>query len=358
MATMCSGKLANLADAIFRFLLSSQSEKMVSSESSGIFGDYCRESRNKSASEGSSNSSDSDNRFRRGKMSSKRSFTVNQGVRAPPRGPGKSPTRLEVNDVARPSNQASGTAWKSKGDKKEFPEASKPKKKSGKRKKCRKNTSSDSSQLSDTPSSSSSSSDEERKRRSRKQRKKKQTSSSSDSDSSYDEPSADDEHDSSKAKKFTLDKFRTKQLMNFLFKSSKTDELKRLRGEYAPKFTSKHFDLKRPKLDRQVNRRLKRVRSHEASRAFIREKNLANIQFQVLDVFRPLLYAWALIGAGDACEENPLFSAVVCAIKLLGNCFNYLSGQRRANVLRVTDPEYADVANDLELFDPKESGYL
>ena len=111
-------------------------------------------------------------------------------------------------------------------------------------------------------------------------------------------------------------------------------------------------------MDRQMKRRLKRVRSHEASRAITREKNLANIQFKILDVFRPLLYSWALIGSGEASEKNPLYAAVVCAIKLLGHCFNYLSGQRRSNILKVTDPEYEDVANDQELLDPRELAHL
>ena len=107
-----------------------------------------------------------------------------------------------------------------------------------------------------------------------------------------------------------------------------------------------------------MKRRLKRVRSHEASRAITREKNLANNQFKILDVFRPLLYSWALIGSGESSEENPIYAAVVGAFKLPGHCFNYLSGQRRSNILKVTDPENEDVANDHELFDPKESAYF
>ena len=121
----------------------------------------------------------------------------------------------------------------------------------------------------------------------------------------------------SRAKEFILKKSRTKQLINFLSKSYKAEELKHLRSEYAPKFASKTFDLKRPKLDRQMKRRLKRVRSHEASRAITREKNLANNQFKILDVFRPLLYSWALIGSGESSEENPIYAAVVGAFKLL-----------------------------------------
>ena len=168
--------------------------------------------------------------------------------------------------------------------------------------------------------------------------------------------SSDD--DGSTRKKFTLSKNRTKQLFGFLTNSLKTDELKSLRNDYAPKFDLKHFDLKRPKLDRQVKRRLKRVRSYDATRAAAKEKNLANIQFKVVDVFRPLLYAWALICSGEASEEHPLQAVVVCAMKLLGHCFNYLSGQRRFNILKITDPEYEDVANDPDLFNKKEFSQL
>lgn len=60
----------------------------------------------------------------------------------------------------------------------------------------------------------------------------------------------------------------------------------------------------------------------------------------VLYVFHPLLYSWALFSSGEVSEENPLFTVVVCAIELLGHCFNYLFGQRRTNVLRVIGPEY------------------
>ena len=146
--------------------------------------------------------------------------------------------------------------------------------------------------------------------------------------------------------------------MGFLTKAFKAEELKNLRNDYSPKFDSKFFDLKRPKLDRQVKRILKRVSSYDAARASAKEKNLANIQFKVLDVFRPLLYAWALICAGEASEEHPLQAAVVCAMKLLGHCFNYLSGHRRLNILRVTDPEYEDVANDPDMFDKKDFSHL
>ena len=128
-----------------------------------------------------------------------------------------------------------------------------------------------------------------------------------------------------------------------------------MRKDYAPKFDSKHFDLKRPKVDRQVRRRIERVRSYIA---VAKEKNLANIKFKVLDVFRPLLYAWALICSGEATEDHPLQAAVVCAMKLLGHCFNYLSGQRRSNILKVTDPEYEDVANDAALFNNKGFSHL
>ena len=134
--------------------------------------------------------------------------------------------------------------------------------------------------------------------------------------------------------------------------------MKALRKEYEPRFDSKSFELKRPKLDRTIKRRLKRVRSQEAARASAKEKNLANLQFKILDVFRPLLYAWALICSGDAGEEHPLNSAVVCSIKLLGHCFHHLSAQRRANISKVTDPEYVDVANESDLFDPRESADL
>lgn len=49
-------------------------------------------------------------------------------------------------------------------------------------------------------------------------------------------------------------------------------------------------------------------------------ENLANIQFKVLDVFRPLVYAWCLIWSDEASEEHPLHSAVVCSMNLLGHC--------------------------------------
>lgn len=182
------------------------------------------------------------------------------------------------------------------------------------------------------------------------------SSSSSSSSSDFSDLSSD--VDGSTRKKFTLSKNRTKQLFGFLTKSLKTDELKGLRNDYAPKFDLKHFDFKRPKLERQVKRRLKRVRSYDATRAAAKEKNLANIQFKVVYVFRPLLYAWALICSGEASEEHPLQAAVVCAMKLLGHCFNYLSGQRRFNILKITDPEYEDVANEPDLFNKKEFSQL
>lgn len=105
------------------------------------------------------------------------------------------------------------------------------------------------------------------------------------------------------------------ELNNFavlITKTYKTEELKKLRNAYSPKMDKKYFDLKKPKLDRQMKRRLKRVKSNEASRAQAREKNLSNVQYKVLDVIRPLSYSWALIFLGSGNEEHPLYSAVVC----------------------------------------------
>ena len=356
---------------------------MASSDSSPIFS---RRSEIKKCESGfqenqDSSSSDSDNRSKRGKKCSKQKVLIASKLQSDSRGPGDSPSRVtsktpqaflnerapeahkdsianasqSIGEYFHPSNSNSGQNGVACAEHRNKSKFKKSRKKSI--------SSVSSSSCSESSSSSNAQSCRRTKKRKHKNKKTKRSrrdrSSSSASSSSFSSRSSaisytSSDEESTTRKKFTPSKARTKQLLGFLTKTCKADELKSLQKDYCPKFDCKYFDLKRPKLDRQVKRRLKRVRSYDAARASAKEKNLANIQFKLLDVFRPLLYAWALICSGDASEEHPLMAAVVCSMKLLGHCFNYLSCQRRSNILKVTDPEYEDVANDPALFDKKE----
>ena len=349
---------------------------MATSDSSPIFPKRIETKKFESVRQDSS-SSDSDNRSKRGKKFSSKMVAIAGKLASASRAHGDSPSHVMggmapaassdrrapqepnatlVPNTVQVSQQSIPIVPGSNG-------VLQDEKAKSKKSRKKSTSSSSSSSLSEDLSSSSAQSghrSNKRKKRSKKSKRASRycsSSSSSTSNSSYQSDLSSDE-DCSSRKKFTLSRDRTKQLLGYLTRSFKTDELKNLRKDYVPKFDSKHFDLKRPKLDRQVRRRIKRVRSYDAARAVAKEKNLANIQFKVLDVFRPLLYAWALICTGEASEEHPLQAAVVCAMKLLGHCFNYLSGQRRSNILKVTDPEYEDVANDEALFNKKEFSHL
>lgn len=325
---------------------------------------FSRKSKSKSSnSSEESCSSDSDLGSKRGKNLSSKAICNAKAMSRKSRGLGDSPARDAVLDKDE-SNREQRDNLKSKTSKKECLLKSDPPTRQKSKKKRKVSESENSASVSESTSISSSDNGRKvRKSKKKKTRKSKgsrrhASSSSSYSDVSSDSSSSEDDDLTDVKKKFTFSKTRSKEIRNFLTKACKTEELRQLRKYYDPKFDSKSFDLKRPKLDRQMKRRLKRVRSYDAARATAREKNLANIQFKILDVFRPMLYAWALICSDEASDEHPLQAAVVCAMKLLGHVFNYLSGQRRSNILKVTDPEYEDVANDPDLYDPRETSHL
>ena len=93
-----------------------------------------------------------------------------------------------------------------------------------------------------------------------------------------------------------------------------------LRNTYRPKFKLSSFSLCKPKLDGHMKRRLKGLRSFDASRAQTREKNLMNIQEKVFGIINPLAF---LMGAACTQSENVSFTrnAVVAVMKQCGHCF-------------------------------------
>ena len=85
------------------------------------------------------------------------------------------------------------------------------------------------------------------------------------------------DNESDRGIKFTLDKLRSKQFRSFIAAKYNKEDLEALWGGFKPKFDVKKFDLKRPKMDHQIKRRIKRIRTYDAARDQAREKNFSNI---------------------------------------------------------------------------------
>ena len=113
----------------------------------------------------------------------------------------------------------------------------------------------------------------------------------------------------------------------------KSKEAKLLREDFSPSFEKSSFDLKVPKLDISMQRRLNDLKTPEASKAEAREKILVAQQYKILDVSRPLLFMWGNIASDPNLTNSPLWSAAVSALQLWGNAFHSVTGQRRENVL-------------------------
>ena len=81
-------------------------------------------------------------------------------------------------------------------------------------------------------------------------------------DSSPDSPASVSEHE--KGITFSLNRGRTKDSRSLVFGRVDKDDLQDLRSSFRPSFQSKSFDLRCPKLDRQMKRHLKHLHSTEA----------------------------------------------------------------------------------------------
>ena len=64
-----------------------------------------------------------------------------------------------------------------------------------------------------------------------------------------------------------------------------------------------------------------------------------------------MLFWWTASCCNPAEDYLATQSAIVTALKLWGHCFHYLTGQKRENALKITDPDYEDMVKENDLFD-------
>ena len=156
---------------------------------------------------------------------------------------------------------------------------------------------------------------------------------------------------------FQLDKSRSKELRSWMTALQKPSESKQLRENFSPTFEKSSFELQVPKLDPSMARRLREVKSVEASKAEAKEKSLVAAQFKILDIAKPLLYVWG--SAAEAAVADPLLVvAAESALQLWGHAFHNITMQRRENVLRQTDPRFESLLAESTRFKPKECALL
>jgi hypothetical protein len=95
------------------------------------------------------------------------------------------------------------------------------------------------------------------------------------------------------------------------------EEYKALHSKFIPAFEG-FFDLVCPKLDETMIRYWKQVNGKDWRLKLndFQKKTWQSVQFQLLDVFWPLLHPWNQLSADDS-----LSNGVETSMKLLGNAF-------------------------------------
>ncbi|EFX74987.1 hypothetical protein DAPPUDRAFT_108340 [Daphnia pulex] len=158
--------------------------------------------------------------------------------------------------------------------------------------------------------------------------------------------------------KFTLDREMGRDLRSWMTAKLKPAEGKQLREKYVPSFRSDSFELVCPQLDSSMARRLKDLKSVEATKAESIEKSLLAEQYKILDIARPLLFVWENLSKDPALKVSPLSEATGTALQLWGNSFFNLTARRRENILKTTDPKFVSLLNEPHRFCKKETGSL
>ncbi|EFX73658.1 hypothetical protein DAPPUDRAFT_252904 [Daphnia pulex] len=158
--------------------------------------------------------------------------------------------------------------------------------------------------------------------------------------------------------KFTLDREMGRDLRSWMTAKLKPAEGKQLREKYVPSFRSDSFELVCPQLDSSMARRLKDLKSVEATKVESIEKSLLAEQYKILDIARPLLFVWENLSKDPALKVSPLSEATGTALQLWGNSFFNLTARRRENILKTTDPKFVSLLNEPHRFCKKETGSL
>ena len=107
-------------------------------------------------------------------------------------------------------------------------------------------------------------------------------------------------------------------------------------------------------LDGSLSRRLKRKLSTAASKALEAEdKALTGVKKKILALGAPVISVWSTLNKND-----PIKDALGASLQLWGSAFAAVSGIRRSNILRQTDPGYLSLLSDPKVFESAELDLL
>ena len=149
---------------------------------------------------------------------------------------------------------------------------------------------------------------------------------------------------------FTISMSKSRQVRKWLVQGLSKDESKALRSKFTPAFEG-NFDLICPKLDETMVRYWKQAcgKDWRAKLNDFQEKSWQSIQFQMLDVFRPLLNVWNQLP-----PDSPLLNGMEASLQLLGTAFVSVSKLRRGNAMRHVAPDLIPLLKDDRIFSSRE----
>ena len=149
---------------------------------------------------------------------------------------------------------------------------------------------------------------------------------------------------------FDVSLSKSRQVRQWVVQGLSKEESKRLRSKYAPAFAG-NFELLCPKLDETMVRFWKQADGKDWRSKFndFQEKTFQSVQFQLLDVFRPLLNTWNQLPS-----DSTLLDGVETSLKLLGNAFASISKLRRSNAMRHVNPDLIPLLKDDRCFSSRE----
>ncbi len=127
-------------------------------------------------------------------------------------------------------------------------------------------------------------------------------------------------------------------------------EAKALREKFILPFKHSGMALKCPELDDEYYLRLQEKKGSHASKSNIdsKEKSLLALQYKVLDIAKPLIYAM------ESKDSKKQRRAVKAALDLWGVAFYDITKARRKNVLAQLNPNFLTLVDSPSRFSPKE----
>ena len=143
---------------------------------------------------------------------------------------------------------------------------------------------------------------------------------------------------------FNITLSKSRQVRKWIVQGLSKDKSKALRRKFTSAFEG-NFDLVCPELDEAMVRYWKQACGMDWRAKLNDFQEWQSIQFQMLDVFRPLLHVWNQLP-----PDSFLLNGMEASLKLLGTAFVFVSKLRRGNAMRHVAPNLIPLLKDDRIF--------